>query len=908
MRKFTSLMMLFLAFCLTAGAQNFSPTDGAVYLLQCKKSSSFALYNSESVSSSDETVNILSAWSQFDERSFFTIESATVDEATYFTIRLAAEGLTSYYVYAVSVGDGNSNIGVKAVDASSDIPSDCYWNIAYNTTSAGWNISPKENSSSGWNIRGSNGGNNQIGQWTGYNNTDDNTWYIQTPSDLMDIEVSTTIGYPKGYSDDAKATATAVEESVTSTTAAAFYNAWVNDFVLNTPTSTSGLFKIMNKKLGLYLYQECDDKGITFLNDGGDNTKYYWAVTFDGNEATINSSVGTPMARSNMTYAGYESASTIVSSPLTLAGAPNSSTGESYTKDYFLFTNVHSTNQSYFLLNGGTYDSDTNPYFLTTWGTTDSDNHYTFEPYTLATNEAIYTVSITSNFTSFTPTITYNGDYTGNATVQNGGFYILTTAPTADNFTVTAPDKYQGNVAIDGTTINVTYILTAEAAAELVTDELTTANTLIAIRGVGYPTTDSEAYSTFSSAISTAQAAVDGNTCSEATVLAIQEAISAYKSATTGIQMPEDGKAYVFTNVHPGGGNKYINYDADGLTLEDRGTDDANNLPMSAKFICRVLDDGRYAFVNNAGVYLVWRGSSEGYNDIKGYTDTYTSDWCPLTFVRMTTASNTGSASSNEDFFGMMAFGGRRNSGGTNSYFITNSDGSYNQDGGWTLRYNTSHSTAFLVEEVSYPNNVSLNSASGMNDEELSNEGVKYIGTFSAPFATLLPDGVSAYYVTEVANGYATVAALGDAAVPANTGVLLTSKSDEVLSALMVPATDESVASMGTNLLGNSAGAAITMTGGTEYILTSTRIDDRDVVAFYRATGGTSLSMNKAYLNLTEASANRLTLNFGGATSIEGVEATEAETDKVIYDLSGRSVKNAQKGLYIVNGKKVIVK
>ena len=42
-------------------------------------------------------------------------------------------------------------------------------------------------------------------------------------------------------------------------------------------------------------------------------------------------------------------------------------------------------------------------------------------------------------------------------------------------------------------------------------------------------------------------------------------------------------------------------------------------------------------------------------------------------------------------------------------------------------------------------------------------------------------------------------------------------------------------------------------------------------------------------------------------TRIEGVE--EGQTHKVdVYDLSGRRVQRATKGLYIVNGKKVLVK
>ena len=62
----------------------------------------------------------------------------------------------------------------------------------------------------------------------------------------------------------------------------------------------------------------------------------------------------------------------------------------------------------------------------------------------------------------------------------------------------------------------------------------------------------------------------------------------------------------------------------------------------------------------------------------------------------------------------------------------------------------------------------------------------------------------------------------------------------------------------------------------------------------------------KAYLPKT-AAAQTLRFNFGETTGIEGViENTNANA--VIFDLSGRRVAKMQKGIYIVNGKKVYVK
>jgi hypothetical protein len=65
---------------------------------------------------------------------------------------------------------------------------------------------------------------------------------------------------------------------------------------------------------------------------------------------------------------------------------------------------------------------------------------------------------------------------------------------------------------------------------------------------------------------------------------------------------------------------------------------------------------------------------------------------------------------------------------------------------------------------------------------------------------------------------------------------------------------------------------------------------------------------NKAYLPAATGAESRfLVFNFGddNATAIEGIEA-ESTANAVVYDLAGRRVQKAQKGLYIVNGKKVI--
>jgi hypothetical protein len=83
-------------------------------------------------------------------------------------------------------------------------------------------------------------------------------------------------------------------------------------------------------------------------------------------------------------------------------------------------------------------------------------------------------------------------------------------------------------------------------------------------------------------------------------------------------------------------------------------------------------------------------------------------------------------------------------------------------------------------------------------------------------------------------------------------------------------------------------------------------------VGLYKAKmmGGVFLNnANKAYLPATKVPSNAKALKFNfDTTGVEGVKV-ETESKKVIYDLSGRRVNEmTQPGIYIVNGKKVMVK
>ena len=83
------------------------------------------------------------------------------------------------------------------------------------------------------------------------------------------------------------------------------------------------------------------------------------------------------------------------------------------------------------------------------------------------------------------------------------------------------------------------------------------------------------------------------------------------------------------------------------------------------------------------------------------------------------------------------------------------------------------------------------------------------------------------------------------------------------------------------------------------------------VVGFYKVSAGIMVPEGKCYISVSNTAQAESARDFLGfieenATRINAVENGQS-TDEV-FDLQGRQVKQPTKGLYIKNGKKVIIK
>ncbi len=187
--------------------------------------------------------------------------------------------------------------------------------------------------------------------------------------------------------------------------------------------------------------------------------------------------------------------------------------------------------------------------------------------------------------------------------------------------------------------------------------------------------------------------------------------------------------------------------------------------------------------------------------------------------------------------------------------------------------------------------------------------------TLYTPFAVAIPENVTAKYIKAVDNATVTGGVLKyttlEGAIPANTAVVAVGEA----GTYTFTATTEEVAAVSDNVLfGFSTATEASATEhkgtgatGTVYALTTT---GEPAVAAFGHFVGASYKAGKAYLDVKDLGTANAPFFYlfdnGGATGIDNLNVNAASKSNAVYDMSGRRVQRAQKGIYIINGKKVI--
>ena len=242
----------------------------------------------------------------------------------------------------------------------------------------------------------------------------------------------------------------------------------------------------------------------------------------------------------------------------------------------------------------------------------------------------------------------------------------------------------------------------------------------------------------------------------------------------------------------------------------------------------------------------------------------------------------------------------------------------------------TKDAAMWILEEVNNTNYFGVKPSANMRGRD-----GKYYTTLYVDFPFKIVGDVKAYTIEGVnaqnAQGYyfakvKKLAQQGDV-VPAQTAVVLECNSTNPVDNQLLPQGDETPQTSGNRLCGTFFGAAINGLevkdgAGNAYNATHDNVrafnintaDARNPIGFYKLNSTvTSVPGNKAFLVLTstEAQAKSFVLSFddGETTGIETINVEKNATeDGVYYDLQGRRVEHPTRGIYILNGKKVVIK
>ncbi len=201
-----------------------------------------------------------------------------------------------------------------------------------------------------------------------------------------------------------------------------------------------------------------------------------------------------------------------------------------------------------------------------------------------------------------------------------------------------------------------------------------------------------------------------------------------------------------------------------------------------------------------------------------------------------------------------------------------------------------------IEEFVGYPVEVHL----GYAHATMAVKAEAQYGTFCAPFEVDVPEGVSASTVSSVVDNVLTLTEVG-AKIPANTPVILYAEAGlEAVDAFGIVEEVTPAVTPEYGLLTGVYEATAAPVGS--YVLQN--INDK--VGFYQVAAGSqpTVGANRAYLTVASG-IKAFYFDEDDATAIKGINVAE-DAENIIFNVNGQRIGKMQRGINIVNGKKIL--
>ena len=266
--------------------------------------------------------------------------------------------------------------------------------------------------------------------------------------------------------------------------------------------------------------------------------------------------------------------------------------------------------------------------------------------------------------------------------------------------------------------------------------------------------------------------------------------------------------------------------------------------------------------------------------------------------------------------------------GGTSGY-VRNYNAQSDKGSHWYLE-RVDNSTAAVVEMNGITDHVESLVNSGLAagtqlqyTAKLNAVGNASWATLYVPFDLAAVDNTMAYYVDKVEGDEANLIEIGDGNIPTTTAVVL--KNTDVAEEVTFSVTQDlpSVVSEQANMLkGTTTSMELNLGDDTPYYSLG-RLNGAIGFYKYKSNGSSTITLgaNKAYLDTTvpvnSSKGFRLVFNDNDDPNdpvvsddggfVDGINEVHATGEDVFYNLNGSRVNTPRKGIYIVNGKKVVV-
>lgn len=175
------------------------------------------------------------------------------------------------------------------------------------------------------------------------------------------------------------------------------------------------------------------------------------------------------------------------------------------------------------------------------------------------------------------------------------------------------------------------------------------------------------------------------------------------------------------------------------------------------------------------------------------------------------------------------------------------------------------------------------------------------VATFSASSPVTFSSDATAYIAINSDNKQVTLSPLNGALAAGKGAIVSKATTGDIYAYVSTETTDSR-----NNLLVGSGDATKELTDGNYYIFN--KQGEEAVFSPLSNTASTTLAANKAVLKTATPGGQALTLDFGSVTGIN-TATTAMPATNATFDLSGRKVSgNLPAGLYIKNGKKLLIK